>query len=474
MTADEILTITDAQSALRAGTVTATELVQRAFAVADAVDEELGIYLARFDEPALEAAAKIDAAFSSGDDPGPLAGIPLGVKDIIATVEGETTAQSLVLDREWGTGIGDAVVVQRLRAAGALITGKLTTMEYATGVPDPTKPFPIPRNPWNTAYWTGGSSSGTGSGVATGAMLGGLGTDTGGSVRIPSAFCGITGLKATFGRVPKSGCVPLGYSLDNIGPMARSARDCAIMLNAMAGYDSSDACAADEPVEAYDLGLDGDLSGLTIGLDRLSGKAPDRDPAIDAALDAVVAALTGLGATVIEVELPLWAELNAATRVTSRSEAFAYHAPDLRSRWSDYFQATRTGVGAAVAFTGADYVQAQRVRRVGQKAVAKIFEQVDLVITPTSSVAGWKIDELDLMTERFGAMHTGYWNAVGNPALVVPMGFSGEPGAGGLPLSLQIVGKPFTEALVLRAGDAYQQVTDWHLQLPPLLDGAAR
>jgi aspartyl-tRNA(Asn)/glutamyl-tRNA(Gln) amidotransferase subunit A len=299
-------------------------------------------------------------------------------------------------------------------------------------------------------------------------MLGGLGTDTGGSVRIPSAFCGITGLKATFGRVPKSGCVPLGYSLDNIGPMARSARDCAIMLNAMAGYDSSDACAADEPVEAYDAGLSADLSGLTIGLDRLTGKAPVRDPAVDAALDAAVAVLTELGARVIEVELPLWAELNAATRVTSRSEAFAYHAPDLRSRWSDYFQATRTGVGAAVAFTGADYVQAQRVRRVGQKAVARVFEQVDLVITPTSSVAGWKIDELDLMMERFGAMHTGYWNAVGNPALVVPMGFSGEPGTGGLPLSLQIVGKPFAEGLVLRAGDAYQQVTDWHLQLPPM------
>ncbi len=468
MTAEPILTITDAQTALRAGTITATELVQRAFAVADAVDEQLGIYLARFDELALEGAAKIDAAFSAGDDPGPLAGIPLGVKDIIATVEGETTAQSLVLDRDWGTGIGDAVVVQRLRAAGGLITGKLTTMEYATGLPDPAKPFPIPRNPWHTDYWTGGSSSGTGNGVATGAMLGGLGTDTGGSVRIPSAFCGITGLKATFGRVPKSGCVPLGYSLDNIGPMARSARDCAIMLNAMAGYDSSDACAADEPAEAYDAGLDADLSGLTIGLDRLAGKTPVRDPAVDTALDEAVAALTALGARVIEVELPLWAELNAATRVTSRSEAFAYHAPDLRSRWSDYFQATRTGVGAAVAFTGADYVQAQRVRRVGQKAVGALFEQVDLVITPTSSVAGWKVDELDLMMERFGAMHTGYWNAVGNPALVVPMGFSGEPGSGGLPLSLQIVGKPFAEALVLRAGDAYQQVTDWHLQLPPI------
>jgi len=467
------LTIADAQTALRDGTLTATELLREAYATADAVDETLGIYLSRFDETAQAAAAAIDAAFAAGEDPGPLAGIPLGIKDIISTTEGETTAQSLVLDRAWGAGVGDAVVVSRLRAAGAVITGKLTTMEYATGVPDPAKPFPIPRNPWNTDYWTGGSSSGTGNGVAAGAILGGLGTDTGGSIRIPSAFCGITGLKATFGRVPKSGCVPLGYSLDNIGPMARSARDCAIMLNALAGYDASDACAVEVPTEDYLAGLDGDLSGLTIGLDRLLGKAPTRDPAVDAALDAVVDVLTGLGATVVDVELPLWQELNAATRITSRSEAFAYHAPDLRSRWGDYFSATRTGVGAAIAFTGADYVQAQRVRRVGQKAVASLFETVDLIITPTSSVAGWKIDELDSMADRFGAMHTGYWNALGNPALALPMGFSGQPRAGGLPLSLQIIGRPFTESLVLRAGDAYQRVTDWHVLTPAAADRPA-
>jgi len=465
----EYLTIADALEALRENKTTATELLQSAHAVADELDSELGIYLSRFDEQAMAAAAEADRIYAAGEPAGPLLGIPLGIKDIISTVEGETTAQSLVLDRAWGEGIGDAVVTARLRAAGGLITGKLTTMEYATGVPDPTKPFPVPRNPWNTEYWTGGSSSGTGNGVATGAVLGGLGTDTGGSIRIPAAFCGISGIKATFGRVPKSGCVPLGYSLDNIGPMARSARDCAIMLNVLAGYDASDACAVDEPVDDYVAGLSGDLSGTRIGLDRLTGAWSERDPAIDAALDAVVEALTGLGATVVDVSLPLWSELSAATRITSRSEAFAYHAPDLQSRWSDYFAATRQGVGTAVAYSGADYVQAQRVRRVGQKAVAGLFETVDLVITPTSSVAGWTIDSLSTMAERFGAMHTGYWNAVGNPALVVPMGFNEI----GLPLSVQIVGKPFDEVAVLRAGDAYQRVTDWHLAVPPVLSAAA-
>ncbi|MCW2802125.1 MAG: amidase [Propionibacteriaceae bacterium] len=465
----DYLTISDALDALRDNKITATELVQDAFAAADAVDSELGIYLARFDEQALAAAAEADRIYAAGDPAGALLGIPLGIKDIISTLEGETTAQSLVLDREWGAAIGDAVVTARLRAAGGVITGKLTTMEYATGVPDPTKPFPIPKNPWNTDYWTGGSSSGTGSGVASGAILGGLGTDTGGSIRIPAAFCGISGLKATFGRVPKSGCVPLGYSLDNIGPMARSARDCALMLNVLAGYDASDPCAAEQPVEDYVAGLTGDLSGLTIGLDRLALVYADRDPAIDPAIDAAVKALTALGAKVVDVTLPLWDELSAATRITSRSEAFAYHAPDLQSRWDDYFEATRQGVGAAVAFSGADYVQAQRVRRVGQKALAALFETVDLVITPTSSVAGWSLDELGSMTERFLAMHTGYFNAVGNPALVVPMGFNDI----GLPLSLQVVGRPFDETTVLRAGDAFQRVSDFHLAVPPMMSSVA-
>ena len=190
------------------------------------------------DASALDEARQADADFANGIDRGPLQGIPLGIKDIIATDNAPTTAQSLVLDPTWGDQ-GDAPVVARLRAAGAVITGKTSTMEFATGLPDADKPFPVPRNPWNTDHWPGGSSSGTGAGVAAGLFLGGLGTDTGGSIRGPAAYCAISGLKPTFGRVPKSGCVPLGYSLDHIGPMARSARDCAAMLQIIAGYDAA-------------------------------------------------------------------------------------------------------------------------------------------------------------------------------------------------------------------------------------------
>lgn len=463
------LTICDTVDALRAQVITATEVVTNAIEAATAHDAALGIYLDRYDEEALEAAAAADTVYAAGDDAPPLLGIPLGIKDIITTVEGPTTAQSLVLDQAWASQGTDAVVVQRLRAAGGVITGKTTTMEFATGLPDASKPFPVPRNPWNPDYWPGGSSSGTGNGVVAGAFLGGLGTDTGGSVRMPAAFCGISGLKATFGRVPKSGCVPLGYSLDNIGPMARSARDCALMLNAMAGYHASDACAADEPVVDWVAGLDGvggldgDLSGLRIGLDTLAGRCPEPDPALAGLLEAAVAVLSELGATVVPVQLPLYDELSAATRITSRSEALAYHAPDLQSRWQDYFAATRQGVGSAAFYTGADYVQAQRVRRVGQLAVAELMSGLDVLVTPTASVGGFTVASLaDLSLDRMGAIHTGYWNAVGNPALSVPMGF----GAIGLPLGLQIIGRPFDEATVLRVGDAYQRVTDWHLARP--------
>jgi aspartyl-tRNA(Asn)/glutamyl-tRNA(Gln) amidotransferase subunit A len=463
---NEYLTISDALDGLRENEVTATELVEKAIETGTSLDDELGIYIARYDEQAREAAAAADAVYAAGDEPGLLQGIPLGIKDIITTVEGETTAQSLVLDRSWGPAIGDAVVVRRMREAGGVITGKTTTMEYATGVPDWTKPFPIPRNPWNTEHWTGGSSSGTGNGVAAGAFLGGLGTDTGGSIRIPAAYCGISGIKATFGRVPKSGCVPLGYSLDNIGPMARSARDCAIMLQVLAGHDPSDACAVDEPVPDYLAGLTGDLTGLRIGVDSLGQHVgEDADPATVASLEAAIAVLAGLGATVTGVELPYYAEMNAATRVTSRSEAFAYHAPDFTSRWGDYFRSTRTGVGSAVAFTGADYVQAQRVRRVGQKAVAGLFADVDVIITPTASIGALSLADLaDLTGGWFRSMHTSYWNAVGNPALSVPMGFT----AAGLPLGMQVVTRPFDEATALKVGEAYQRVTDFHIAQAPL------
>jgi aspartyl-tRNA(Asn)/glutamyl-tRNA(Gln) amidotransferase subunit A len=465
------LTVREAAAMLRAGELSSVELTTAMQDSADRLDERLGTYLVRFDEQALAAAGAADAAFAAGIDHGPMQGIPVAVKDILAAREGPTTAQSLVLDPAWGAG-KDAPIVARLRAAGAVITGKVTTMEFACGMPDPTKPFPIPRNPWDTGTWPGGSSSGTGSGIAAGMFLAGIGTDTGGSIRCPAAYCGVSGLKATFGRVPKSGCTPIGYSLDHVGPLARSSWDCAAMLGVLAGRHPSDPESSPAPVADYVAALSGDLKGVRVGVDRVHHFPPQVDPALAGVLDAAVSALESLGATVVEVSLPYWDEMKVATMLTAYAEGLAYQMPDLRSRWGDFFAGTRLFAARGALVSGADYVQAQRVRRVAQGALQKLFQGVDLVVTPTAGTGALRYDDRDdlaSLDDLLRTMFTGYWNASGNPALSVPMGFTGE----GMPLSLQIAGRPFDESLVLRAGDAYQDVTDWHLRVPPLVSEAA-
>jgi len=462
------LSITEAAAALRAGEVTSVELVETALANADRLDGELGVFIRRFPAEAHAAAVQADAELAAGRDRGLLHGIPLGIKDIIATTEAPATAQSLVLDPEWSAAEGDAPVVARLREGGGIVVGKTTTFEFAIGFPDPEKPFPIPANPWNPAHSPGGSSSGTGAGLPSGMFLGGLGTDTGGSVRMPAAFCGISGLKQTFGRVPKSGCVPLGYTLDHIGPMARTARDCALMLAVMAGHDPSDHYSSDRPVDDYLAALTGDLSGLRIGVDTLERFGEPADPDLAGIVAEARAVLTAAGAQVVDVELPLYRELVTAQNVTMSAEAAAYHLPDLTSRWQDYGRGARFYVGGGVAFSAPDYVQAQRVRRVGQKAVAELFADVDLVVTPTSTLGAFALaDTKPTRTwETLAGLQTQYWNSVGNPSLSVPWGFTST----GLPLGMQISGRPFDEATVLRAGDAYQQRTDWHLRQPAITE----
>jgi aspartyl-tRNA(Asn)/glutamyl-tRNA(Gln) amidotransferase subunit A len=465
------LTLTDAAAALREREVSAVELLEASIARADAHDGDgdcgLGVYLHRFDEEARGWAQAADDAFAAGVDQGPLQGIPVGVKDILAMAEGPTTAQSLILDRAWGAG-KDAIVVERLKAAGAVITGKVSTMEFAIGMPDRDKPFPLPRNPWDPETWPGGSSSGTGAGVAAGMFLAGIGTDTGGSIRIPAAFCGVSGLMPTFGRVPNAGCVPLGFSLDHIGPLARSARDCGAMLSAFAGGDPRDTYAVDRPVDD-DLGGPGSgaLDGVRVGVVRQDQFGDVDDPAARAAFEAAVEALASRGADVVEIVLPHWGEALAAQWVTMVCEALAYHRDDLSSRWGDYFAGTRGMVGLGALFSAADFVQAQRARRVIQRELAKLFAQVDVIATPAATAGAptyAALAERDI-ADLLGTIRTSYWDLPGNPVLVVPMGFTD----GGLPLSLQLAARPFEEALLVRTGDAFQQATDWHLRVPPLI-----
>lgn len=463
------LTITDAADAIRAGRLTSLELVEASLQRADAVDGRLGVYITRMTDSALAAAAQADADFAAGIDKGPLQGIPIGVKDIIATADAPTTAQSMVLDPAWGGG-HDAPVVQRLRAAGAVVTGKTSTMEFAIGMPDAAKPFPVPRNPWNPETWPGGSSSGSGAGVAAGMFLGALGTDTGGSVRIPSAFCGITGMKQSHGLVPKSGCAPLGYSLDHIGPMTRSARDAAAMLQVMAGYDASDATCVDIPVPDYLAALDGSVAGMRIGVERAHHTGDPRTlPEAVAAFDAAVSWFERAGATVEEVELPYYDEMRSANTVTMRAESNSYHAEDLRVQWEAYGEHTNKAVSQGTYLSGADYVQAQRFRSYIRRAVADLMAPYDVLIMLTAGVGAPRLRGLGVQSFSLWPVFTGPWNLLGLPAMATPMGFTDD----GLPLSMQIVGKAFDETSVFKVGDAFQRETSHHLQAPAFVAGLA-
>jgi aspartyl-tRNA(Asn)/glutamyl-tRNA(Gln) amidotransferase subunit A len=445
--------------------MTSAELVDEALRIAETTNAEVGSFITTFADQARTAARDADAAMASGGARGPLHGIPVGVKDILSTVEAASTAQSDVLEPDWSS--GDATVVRRLRDAGAIVIGKTTTMEFAVGFPDPSKRFPIPHNPWNHEHWAGGSSSGSGSAVATGAVLGALGTDTGGSIRMPAAFCGITGLKPTFGRVPKTGCVPLGFTVDHIGPMARSAQDCALMLNVLAGPDRSDITASLEPVPDYVAGLDENLAGVRIGVDRLTRISGEHeDPGFAEAFDGAVDVLRALGADVREVELPHYTEISWATLLILLSEALAFHLPRLRDHWDDYGESTRGSFVRAALFSAADYMQAQKARRIGQRAISGLLDDVDLIVTPTATVGAPMMDQIGTLVAGVvsGPLHTVYWDGLGNPVLSVPIGFT----SAGLPLGMQVAGAPFGEAGVLRAGHAFQTATNWHLAVPNL------
>jgi aspartyl-tRNA(Asn)/glutamyl-tRNA(Gln) amidotransferase subunit A len=458
------LTIQDAAAALRSGELTSLELTNGMLDKIEALNPTLGAFIAVTKDTALEAATRADELFAAGTDLGPMQGIPFAAKDIIATKDAPTTANGLILDPAWGEGY-DATVIEKLRAAGAVLMGKLVLNEFAIGMPDASKPFPMPQNPWDLERSASGSSSGTGIAVSAGLILGGLGTDTGGSTRGPSSFNGHSGMKQTFGRVSKFGCVPLGYSLDHINPMARSAYDCALMLGIMAGYDPKDPTTIDVPVPDYLASLDGSVEGMRIGVPMpYFYDAEGLDPEVRDAVLAGIKVLEGAGAIVTEVTIPYASEAKDANQVIMYSEAFAYHRPDLATRYDTYGRYTSEVITRGALLSGADYVQAQRFRSYFKRAVAEVMADLDVLITPTSPTPAPKRSEMSPEKQLGGPSFTGQWNLTGLPAMAIPCGFS----SGTLPLSMQVIGKPFAEATVFKVGDAYQRLTDWHLRVPPV------
>lgn len=457
-------TIAEAGAALRSGQLSSVALTKELLARARAAQDTIAAFIALTDDAALAAAQRADTELSNGTDRGPLHGIPLGIKDIIATADAPTTANSRVLDPAWGDR-ADATVVRKLREAGAVLLGKLGLHEYAIGWPDPATGFRIPKNPWDLARTPGGSSSGTGAAIAAGLILGGLGTDTGGSIRGPAAYCGISGIKPTFGRVSKEGCVPLGYSLDNIGPLAHTVRDCALLLQVLAGFDPRDPCTAQEAVPDMLASLDGSLDGVRIGIPRdYFFDVPDLDAEVRQAVLNGVEALAAAGARVIDVPFPNGPVASDAQRVILFSEAYAYHERDLRERPEQYGKFTRQQLQQGAFFTAADYVQAQRVRSLIKEDADRALDNVDVLITPTVLNVAPTFEGYNPDAVRRQPSFTGIWNLTGLPALSVCCGFVES----GLPVGMQIIGRAFDEPTVLKVGDAYQRLTDWHTRVPQL------
>jgi aspartyl-tRNA(Asn)/glutamyl-tRNA(Gln) amidotransferase subunit A len=388
--------------------------------------------------------------------------VPVAVKDLFEMDGTKTTAGSRILADNQSS--SDSAAVERLKLAGAIILGKLNLHEIAYGATGVNPHYGSALNPWNTGRITGGSSSGSGASVAAGECFAALGTDTGGSIRIPASLCGITGIKPTFGRVSRRGVIPLSWSLDHVGPMARTAEDCALVLQAIAGHDPDDAWSAAEPVPDYTAALAADLKDVRVGVPgEFFFDNVDRD--VEAAVREAIDSLRDLGARVSEVSCPDIAQAPPALGAIMLPEALAYHQKWMAERPEDYGEDVRYRLELGATYTAVQYVQAQRFR---EMLVAEwrneVFSRVDLLAMPTTLTPAVPLESGDLSATFKLIRNTNPLNFLGIPAASVPCGFT----AGNLPIGLQLAGRWWDEATVLRAAHAYQQATDWHKKQPPL------
>jgi len=459
----EFLTIAEAAALIGKRELSPVELTESRLARIERFDDGLHSFIRVLREPALAAARRAEAEIAAGNYRGPLHGIPIGLKDIYETKGVPTTGHSKILIDHVPQ--QDATSVRRLTDAGAIVLGKLATHEFALGGPSFDLPWPPARNPWDTSRFTGGSSSGTGAAVAAGLVLGGTGSDTGGSIRGPAAFCGLAGLKPSYGRISRTGILPLAFSLDHAGPMAWTAEDCAIMLQAMAGHDPGDPASADRPVPDYRAALSGDVKGLRVGLIRHFYE--NDNPADEATQQGIAAAVNvfeGLGCSVRELRLSPLAEWAACGVMIMLSEAYAIHQATLRERFGDYGELFRDRMALAALVSGGDYVQAVRRRRELAAEFTTAMADLDLAITAAAPSEAPAIDAVSKFSTFERPMLTMPFNVTGTPAVSVCCGYS----PAGLPLAIQLCGKPFDEVTVLRAAHAYETATAWRSVRPRL------
>jgi aspartyl-tRNA(Asn)/glutamyl-tRNA(Gln) amidotransferase subunit A len=450
------LTIHEAQKLVHDRVLSPVELTRAVLERINAVDGKLHAYINLMADSALEEARKAEAEISQGKWRGPMHGIPVAVKDQL-DVEG---APARI--RQHTKGVGDATAVRKLREAGAIMLGKLAM----SSMPDEPPP---PRNPWNTEHITGGSSTGSGAAVSAGLCLGSLGEDTAGSIRNPSAFCGIVGLKATYGRVSRHGLAPLSWSLDHCGPMARAVEDLSHMLQAIAGHDSKDPTASTAPVADYASAIREDVKGMVIGVPRdyIAECAPRTHPIVLKLVENAIDELKQLGARIEDVKVPTLNLATIANAVIYYNEFWAAHKTDAAWVLKKGAAQRRARIYLGLLTGSADYIQAQRVRSRVRAEFAEVFQRVDCLALPCQAGPAPTFKEqgsIDTLFKHVVPEYHGPFNLTGLPTLSVPCGFSENK----LPIALQLVGKPFGEVTILRAGYTYQQHTEWHVQRPPI------
>jgi aspartyl-tRNA(Asn)/glutamyl-tRNA(Gln) amidotransferase subunit A len=462
MTDLHFLTITQASALIKAQKLSPVELTKAFLARVRRLDGMLNSHLLVLEDQAIADATKAESEIVNGSWKGPLHGIPIGLKDIYNTAGIRTTGHSALFKDHVPT--EDAFTVSLLRKAGAVITGKLSTWEFAIGGSSFDLPWPPARNPWNLALDPSGSSSGSGAAVAAGLCMGAMGSDTGGSIRGPAAWCGIAGHKPTYGLLSRRGILPLSFSLDHAGPMCWTSQDCAVMMQVLAQHDPSDAASASVPTVDYTANIGKSLAGLRVGVVRhFFEKDLITDPETIAALETSVNALRDLGAVVRDVTLSPFGAYADCGSLISRSEAYAIHQHWLRTTPELYGAFGRHRLMAGAFISAADYINAQRERTRLVAEFLDVMKTVDVVIFPTARCPARPIGE-DSMACGFQPFFNRAFNVTGTPALSVCNGFSQT----GLPLSLQIGGRPFEDALVLQVGDALERSLDTRSRRPPL------
>jgi aspartyl-tRNA(Asn)/glutamyl-tRNA(Gln) amidotransferase subunit A len=451
---------------IRKKEVSPVEVVKAHLARVEALEPALNSFIALLPEQAVEEAKLAEREIQAGRYRGPLHGIPIGLKDLFYVKGVRNTSGSKIFDHFIPD--HDSTIALKLKDAGAILLGKLNLHQFAYGPTGENPDYGNMHNPWNTERITGGSSGGSASATASGQCTLAMGTDTGGSIRIPSALCGLVGLKPTYGRLSRYGMTVLSWSQDHPGPMTRTVEDCALVMNAVAGYDPRDPSSANMSIPDFTKSLTENIKGLRVGVP----KEPFEDP-VDSEVEhfvrSAIELLSKLGATIHEMSWPMYHESKAISSTILMAEATAYHSQLMKRQGSRLDPKVRLRLEAGLLISAVDYIQAQRARRLFYQQSCDLFKNVDLLAGPTVPITACNIgtEEVQIGNTLLGVIplltqHTRPYNLNGFPAITVPCGFSRN----GLPVGFQLAGKPFDEAMVLRAAFAYEQATEWHQRRP--------